>query len=183
MRPAAFAAATLLVALTASACDDTLLPSPLYPNGVDTVSLSALDGTPVASPSGYNIASRGTVRTDVTTAFDFVFNIDTAGRAVLIPASALGIPGNAGMQHTIVTFESLRLAPGGTYVTDSALAVVPGDVLAVRSRLLTCELGALYYYAKVGVIAVDATARRITFEILGNINCGYRSLEPGLPTQ
>jgi hypothetical protein len=171
------------LAVGLSACDDTLLPTPIYPNGVDTVSLAALDGTPVASPSGYNIASRGTVRTDITSAFDFVFNIDSLGRAVLIPASALGISGNAGMLPSTETFEGLRLAPGGTYLTDSALAIIPGDVVAVRSRLVTCELGPLYYYAKVGVIAVDAGARRLTFQILGNINCGYRSLEPGLPTQ
>jgi hypothetical protein len=171
------------LALGLGACDDTILPAPIFPNTVDTVSLAALDGTPVATHSAYNIASRSTVRTDITTAFDFVFNIDTLGRAVLLPATALRIAGNAGLQRTTSTFAELRIAPGGTYVTDSAVAVLPGDVVAVRSRLVSCELGALYYYAKLGVIAVDAGGRRITFEILGNTNCGYRSLEPGLPTQ
>ncbi len=188
MRPYRFAAGcTLALGLTlgVGACDDTILPAPIYHNTIDTVSLFALDGTPVAAHSGYNVASRSTIRTDITTAFDFVFNIDTLGRAVLVPATVLRITGNAGLQPTTTSFTELRLAPGGLYVTDSAVAVLPGDVVAVRSRLVTCVGlgGALYYYAKLGVIAVDAGARRITFEILGNINCGYRSLEPGLPTQ
>lgn len=186
MRPHRCAAGCTLalgLALATSACDDSILPSAIYSNVVDTVSLYAIDGTPVASHSGYNIAGLSSVRTDQTTAFDFVFNIDTLGRAVLIAASALHIPGSSGLQRATTAFDELRFAPGGTYNTDSAVAVVPGNVLAARSRLVTCGIGNLFYYAKVGVIAVDAGTRRITFEVLSNINCGYRSLEPGRPSQ
>jgi hypothetical protein len=64
---------------------------------------------------------------------------------------------------------------------------VPADSAAellVQSRLTTCSFGAnASYYAKLRVLAVDAAARRIDFEILVNTNCGYRGLEPGLPTR
>ena len=45
-----------------------------------------------------------------------------------------------------------------------------------------CSLGAtIFYYAKLKVLAYDAVDRRVDFEILVNANCGYRSLQPGVP--
>jgi len=41
----------------------------------------------------------------------------------------------------------------------------------------------LSFYAKVRVLAVDSTARRLDFEILADENCGYLGLEPGLPSR
>jgi len=170
--------------LGATACNDNALPEALYENTVDTVTLYALDGTPVATRSGYNLVGRQAVRTDLSTTFDFVFNIDTLGRSLLIPAPALNMGGNAGFQAATGTFEEVRSAPTGDYLSDSGYAVIPGQVVAARSRLVSCAgLGSLSYYAKIGVIAIDPTERFITFEILANINCGYRSLEPGRPTQ
>lgn len=188
MRPHRFAAASTLalsLALGAPACSDSILPAPIYTNVVDTVSLYALDGTPVATQSAYNVVSRAAVRTDLTATFDFAFNFDTLGRAVFIPAPALHIGGSAGLQPApSSTFAGLTNAPGGAYITDSAVVVVAGSVLVARSRLVNCNpLGNLYHYAKVGVIEVDPGARRVTFEVLANINCGYRSLEPGRPTE
>ena len=183
MRPAHIVVA-LGLTFAAIACDDTALPEAIYENTVDTVTLYALDGTPVSTRSGYNLVGRSAVRTDLTTTFDFVFNIDTLGRSLLIPAPALNLGGNAGFQATTGTFEEVRTAPTGDYITDSAYAIIPGQVVAARSRLVSCAgLGSLSYYGKIGVIAIDPNERRITFEILANINCGYRSLEPGRPTQ
>jgi hypothetical protein len=188
MRPYRLATActlALALALGAPACSDSILPAPIYTNSVDTVSLYALDGTPVATQSGYSVVSRSPVRTDLTSTFDFVFNFDTLGRAVLIPAPALHVGGSAGLQAVpTATFEGLRIAPGGLYITDREVVVVAGSLLVARSRLVTCNpLGNLYHYAKIGVIDVDLTAKRIRFAVLANINCGYRSLEPGRPTE
>ncbi len=49
-------------------------------NSDTTASLYALSGTPVSLPSGYSIPARQAVRTDAASAFDFAFDIDTAGR-------------------------------------------------------------------------------------------------------
>lgn len=170
--------------LGALACSDSQLPEAIYESRVDTVSLYALDGTPVNTRSGYNLVSRAAVRTDITGSFDFAFNIDTAGRALLLPAAALNMGTEAGFQGTTgTTFTELRLAPAGEY-SGGGFPIIPGDVVAARSRFVSCPaLGNLPYYAKIGVIAVDPNQRRVTFEILTNINCGYRSLEPGRPTQ
>ncbi len=187
MRPTpthVIAALALALVLGATACDDSTLPEALFENTIDTVTLYALDGTPVSTQSGYNIVGRSPVRTDLSTNFDFVFNIDTLGRALLIPAPALSMGGNAGFQAATGTFEEVRSAPTGDYISDSGYAIIPGQVVAARSRLVSCAgLGSLSYYAKIGVLVVDPTDRLVTFEILANINCGYRSLEPGRPTQ
>jgi len=174
-------------ALAGSGCNDTVLPNALYDNRVDTLTLTAVDGTPVAKASALDIATPPAprpMRTDLSTAWDFVFNIDTLGRALLIPSNALHLSNSSGLQLiTNTSFSELRVAPGSGYNSDSATVVVPGYVVAIRSRLVNCELGTLFYYGKLRVLTVDLTARELTFEVLGDLNCGYRSLEPGHPTQ
>jgi hypothetical protein len=179
---AALAAGVVAVGL---ACDNQILPNAVYDNVVDTVTLAAIDGTPVSSPSGYQMASYPPlpVRTDFTAAWDFVFNLDSLGRALLIPAQALRVSSGAGLLVSTSTFAALVEAPTSGYNSDSATIVVPGFVVAIRSRIVSCEIGSLSYYGKLRVLNVDLVAREIKFEILSNLNCGYRSLEPGRPTR
>jgi hypothetical protein len=59
-------------------------------------------------------------------------------------------------------------------------------VLILHSGPVSCSFGiASFYYAKLHVLTIDTTSgpngRRIDFEILDDINCGYRGLQPGLP--
>ncbi len=175
--------------LLAAACDDSLLPQPVFENRVDTVSIYALSGTPVSQPSAYSIFSRQSVRTDrAPDGFDFAFDIDTAGRALLLPTGALRIGRGSGIQLTAAKFDSLRFAPTGNYRLDSAVVVDSGDVAILHSRQpLTCAFFVQGFYAKLHVLDIDTTSgpngRRIDFEILNDINCGYRGLEPGLPRQ
>jgi hypothetical protein len=179
----------LFVALAlAAACGDPLgLPAPAIQNRTDTVSLYALSGTPVTSASAYVISFRQVVRTDQSAqGFDFVFDIDTTGRPVLLPTGALGLPRASGIQRTLHAFDSVTVAPGGGYQSDSAMVVDSNAVMILHSRPLVCSFGITsIYYAKLHVLAIDTTSgpngRRIDFEILNNINCGYRGLEPGLP--
>ena len=177
----------LAIALTvAASCGDPLgLPAPAIPNRTDTVSLYALSGTPVTTPSAYIISFRQVARTDQSqTGFDFTFDIDTTGRPVLLPTKAMGLPIGSGIQLTQHAFDSVTIAPTGSYQSDSAVAVDSNDVMILHSRPLVCSFGITsIYYAKLHVLRIDTTAaqRRIDFEILTNINCGYRGLEPGLP--
>src|SRR5207249_10062296 len=67
----------------------TLFPYTTLFRSVDSVSLWALDGTPLTTPSAYSISGRVAVRTDQTTGFDFAFNITPSGEAVLLPTGAL----------------------------------------------------------------------------------------------
>jgi hypothetical protein len=177
----------IFVALAlAAACGDPLgLPPPTIVNRTDTVSLYALSGTPVTTPSAYVIEFRQVVRTDQSPrGFDFAFDIDSLGRPVLLPTGAMGLPRASGMQRTLHAFDSVTVAPTGTYQSDSAMVVDSNAVMIIHSRPLVCSFGITsVYYSKLHVLAIDTTSaeRRIDFEILNNVNCGYRGLEPGLP--
>jgi hypothetical protein len=166
-----------------AACGDPLgLPAATFTNDVDSVSLYALSGTPPATPSAYRVEFRQIIRVDQTATFDFAFDIDTAGRALLLPTGALGLGRNSGVQVTSQTFDSVRVAPTRGYALDSAVVVSPGSIAIVQSQLALCTWGGqAFYYAKLLVLDVDTNGRRIDFLILANTNCGYRGLEPGLP--
>ena len=171
------------LAVVAAACDEsTGLPAPAFTNVEDTVSLFALDGTPLTAPSGYNIQAMQTRRTDQSTSFDFAFNITPAGQAVLLPTGALGLGSGSGIQVQGVPFDSVKTAPSGAYADTVAVSVDSGTVAVVHSRATQCVFGAVvFYYGKVQVLAIDTVARRIDFRVLVDQNCGYRDLEPGLP--
>ena len=169
----------------AAACGDPIgLPPASVPNRVDSlVSLYALSGTPISTPSAYNITFREPVRTDANAqGFDFAFDIDTLGRALLLPTGALNLPKGSGIQLTLHAFDSVTVAPASGYNSDSATVVDSGSVAIMHSRPLICSFGITsIYYAKLQVLAIDTAARRIDLRILDNINCGYRGLEEGLP--
>lgn len=182
--------ARLLTAMTglvllAAACGEPFgLPAARIENVIDTVSLFALDGTPVATPSAYQIETGTPIRTDRSGNFDFAFNLTATGTPVLLPTGALGLSGagGSGLQPSATAFDSITIAPGGGWVVDSAVTADSGAVVLARSRLTVCTFGAsVFYYAKLHVLRVDTAARRIDFEILVDPNCGYRGLEPGVP--
>lgn len=184
MRPFRPLAALVAVVLAAfAACSDPFaLPAPVFTNRVDTLFLYAIHGTPIASPSGYRLEDRQAVRTDQTASFDFAFDIDTAGNAVLLSTGALGLVRGSGLQLSATQFDSIRVAPTGGYELDSAVVVQVGSVVLVQSRQTTCSFGLpAAYYAKLQVLDIDATGRSLLFHILVDRNCGYRGLEPGLP--
>ena len=182
--------ATLAVALTAlvllsAACSDTTgLPAPFFTNTVDTVSLYALRGTLVTQPSAYTLDAAQAVRTDQTTALDFAFDFDSLGAPALFPTGAINLGALSGLQPSTLAFDAIKLAPTGGYVFDKPIALDIGTVVLVRSRPILCAFGTtVSLYAKLRVLRVDSTARRVDFEILVDQNCGYRGLEPGLPKQ
>lgn len=189
MRSLSVFSAVGAAALVLAACGDVsgLLPASV-PNRTDTISVYALTGTPVTAPSAYWIVTRQVVRTDQNSAFDLVFDIDTLGRALLMPTGALKLGRQSGVQLSTVAFDSLRFAPTSGYKVDSAVVLTVDAVAVMHSRAVQCsyDLQPIHnYFAKLRVIAIDTTSgpngRRIDLEMLTDINCGYRGLEPGLP--
>jgi hypothetical protein len=177
------------VAALAPACSTTTgLPAATVSNKVDTVSLFALSDAAIQNPSAYLVQGGLRVRTDQSTIFDFAFDFDAAGRPVLLPTGAMHLGTLSGLQRSATAFDSIKIAPTGGYVFDSALVVGRDSVLLVRGRPLTCITGlSVSLYAKLQVLVVDTSSagggRRIDFKILSDQNCGYRGLEPGLPKQ
>lgn len=178
---------SVLVVALAAACGDPIgLPPPSIPNRTDTVTLYARTGAPVDHASGYVIGARYAVPTgQLTQLLDFLFDIDTLGRAVLLPTGAASLARGSGIQRTLHPFDSVTVAPSSGYQLDSAVIVDLNAVTILHSRPVVCAIDIPgNYYAKLHVLEIDTSAtpdgRRITFEILNNINCGYRGLEPGL---
>ncbi len=174
-----------VVASLVFACGNaTGLPAASIDNVVDTVSLYALRGTDISLPSAYSLEGAQLVRTDQTTALDFAFDFDSLGEPALFPTGAIHLGVLSGLQRSATAFDAIKLAPTGNYVFDKPIALDTGTVLLVRSRPTTCLFGVtVSLYAKLRVLGVDSTARRLDFEILVDQNCGYRGLEPGLPKQ
>jgi hypothetical protein len=173
----------LLVSVLACG-DDFTLPDPSFINVVDTVVLAALSGTPISAPSGFDVVVGEAVRTDRTNAFDFAFDLDAGDTPRLHPAGTLGLAPDAGILRSEESFAGITSAPLEGYVTDSTLVAPPGTVFVVRSRNsnVQCSLsGGLPRYGKFHVLSVDLQTRAITLEMLVDLNCGYRGLEPGTP--
>lgn len=173
----------------AVACGDPFaLPRASLTNVVDTVSLYALNGTAVRTPSAYFLGTYlsppEAVLIQNGSPFDFAIDLDSLSRPVLLPTGALRLGRSSGVQATTLPFDSIRIAPTGGFQRDSAVIVAVGGRAIVHSRDATCSYGIpSVYYAKIEILAVDTAARRIDFQILVDDNCGYRGLEPGIPSR
>ncbi len=118
--------------------------------------------------------------------FDFAFDIDSTGVAMILPATVLGIPTEAGVQIVEQPFDDIVTAPTDGFVSDSAISITVETVFVARSRASTelCSvfIGSLPRYGKFRILALDMNERTVTFETLVDVNCGFLGLEPGLPT-
>jgi hypothetical protein len=171
-----------LLALAAGCSDANSLADPTSENFVDTVTIGALVGTPISTPSAYSIGS-GAVRVDQTPDFEFAYNVQGPdSQTVFLPRAALGlVSGSAaepGLQARPETFDEITEARSNGYVTDSAVAVSLGQRFMLRSRVICTSLG-VPQYAKLEILALDT--KSVTFQVLADRNCGYKGLEPGLP--
>ena len=154
-------------------------------NPVDTVSLAALTGTPVAAPSACALNGAVRVETPQSAKFDFAFDLEGYGRSVLIPGGYLNAvpdtPLQPGLAGTSLPFDQMVRAPNDGYTTAAPIPITPGDRYYVRSAVIPACSDSLPFYAKLEVLGVDTAARQLNFRVLVDQNCGYRGLEPGLP--
>jgi hypothetical protein len=172
----------ILLALSPGCSDANSLAQPTIANAVDTVTIGALVGTPITTPSAYSIVD-GAVRIDQTPDFEFAYNVQGSdSQKVFLPRAALGLvsgtTANPGVQARPETFDQITEARSNGYVTDSAVAVSVGERFMVRSRVICTSLG-VPQYAKLEILALDN--KSVTFQVLVDRNCGYKGLEPGLP--
>ncbi len=182
LRPVALAALASAAAIAGCSATYTLPPATqaLTPG---TVTLWALTGTALANPSAYDVLLQTVVRTDRTSVFDFAFDIqvdslhDTS--AVFLPRGALGLSMDGGLQISTQAYDSITFAPTGGYQDSLPVKLAVGTVVLAASRSETCNFGFIYpLYGKMRITAIDYAARSVTFDILIDGNCGYRSLKP-----
>lgn len=188
-RPAALFA--LAIAAAIAACNNPFaLPPATLPPAEGSLTLYALTGTSLLEPSAYDMVQQLVVRTDRTPLFDFALDMVTDSlhdtTAVLIPPGALGLLRDGGLQITTTPYDSITIAPDGGYQQGAPQPLALGTVVLASSRSQSCNFGFIRpLYAKLKVTAIDLVARSVTFLMLLDPNCGYRSLQHSLvpPTQ
>jgi len=172
------------LAFAAACSDNNGVGAATELNVVDTMTLGALEGTPISTPSGYRI-STGPVRTDQTVDFEFAYDVrrllDGSYQRVLLPRGALGLTStdqvNPGLQRREESFDDITRAQSNGYVSDSAVPIQVGERYLVRSRVI-CSIG-VPLYGKLEILSFQDST--VTFQVLANQNCGFKDLLPGLP--
>ncbi len=188
----------LLVGVGLVGCNDpfAILPASRE-NTVDTLELFAVNGTGLNRPSGYSLTIKGLLRLGIdpppvlnAPPFDFMYRIDPTAGPQLAPFGAVAPvaptqteSGRPGLQTALTPFDAITEGEQIGYTVDKAITLTPRLVLYARSSLPNnCFLG-IPYYAKIEVLEVVDSTRSLKFRILTNNNCGYRGLQPGIPTR
>lgn len=185
-RAARLATLVGVVALVA-ACDDPFASKASFTNADQPFAIAALTGADITAPAGLSLASRSVVRIDGVFDFDLAFDIDPAGKPVILPVARVGTPVGGtrlvGLQRTTTPYETLSEAPKSGYVFDSTMVFSLGAAIVVQSQASSCSFSFTpYTFAKVRIDSINATTRTLYGHTLINLNCGFRQLTPGLPT-
>lgn len=191
MTPRKLALALVACASILTACDDPNLLEAQLPTVTDIYDVFALSGTPAAYPSGINTYIRSTVRVDGNANFDVAFDLDAQGSVLVYPVqkvvSSLTSTRRVGLRKVPGSFESVDLAPSGTYA-DSVLVAAPGEVIVVQSVRNgvndACQFNiSPFIYTKLTVDSVATASRTIRVSTVLDPNCGFRSFESGIPSR
>jgi hypothetical protein len=178
--------AFLAVLATGVACSDSTGVAPAtIPNTIDTITLAAALDTNLAVPSGYSVSAGRAVRTENSSDFDFVYNLNGAKRPVFLTTQVLGVLSTTsihpGFQGSPVPFDEMTTAPINNYNSIDSIFPDSGDVYYVRSALV-CSTLSSPIYGKLEVLSIDSAAQTITIRTLIDLNCGYHGLTVGTPS-
>ncbi|HWL39431.1 MAG TPA: hypothetical protein VNO75_04265 [Gemmatimonadaceae bacterium] len=183
--------ATLLSVVGLGACRDPLELEARIETTIDTLSVFAISGTPPGYPNALTITGRQTLPISAFGGFDVAFDIDDSNRAVVHAArrviSTGGFVPTVGLQIVPGTFETVMAAPLTGYKVDSSVVVSEGQVVVLEAQhngtgdLCTFAISP-NVYAKISIDTVFAATRTIKFRLGTDLNCGFRSFAPGIPT-
>ena len=191
-RTTRFLLAVGLVA-AASACGDSTGIRANFQNREATMELAPVNGSSLTVPAAISIRGPEPARVDVNLAFDIAFDMDAGGAVTVYTVRALASEvlasvSRVGLQKDTTAYALVAKAPLSGFVYDSSLTLGVGQTLLIDKLDGTCAQfgGAFLGYnikAKLIIDSVDTAARKIFVKILSNPNCGFRSLQPGLPKE
>jgi hypothetical protein len=173
----------------ATACGDILGSTAALETVTDTTVVYAVNGAPPSAPTALHLFSATVVPATGTFQFDVAFDIDSNGKAKIIPnpnlASAL-----VGAAHPVALlvsdkdFDSIKVAPSGGYHADTVQVVSPGTTVVIQSQdQLACSSSFVgtTLYGKVVVDSIHTSSRLLFIRFESDPNCGFRSFASGLP--
>ena len=174
-------------AIGTAACDDPFAPRASTPVRTDSFLVYAVSKTPINVPAAFNVILFTPLRLEPTFSFDLVFDIDDAGKVVLIPVKLVGGAVTAGrrvgLQLITGEYDAVTKAPTSGYQYDSTLVLGVGDAALVEVSTDVCQFQtSRMVYAKLQIKAIDPNSRTMSFRITYDPNCGFRSFLPGVPT-
>jgi len=168
--------------LLAAACGDATGPKAQLEVRTDTLIARAFTGATTSDATALNALTSRVVRTDLTSGYDVVFDLDQAGKPVLYPAGAIPNIGRAGLQKATVPFEQLLEAPATGYDESTIVTADVGDVYVIRTAPAACSINIRpFIYSKIVIDSVNTTNRTIHFRLTVDPNCGFRSFAEGIP--
>jgi hypothetical protein len=179
--------ALLAFALAAACSNPNSIPNASLKNELDTLTLWSLEKGPLNKPTAYSLSARNGVRTwEAGTNFEFLFSVNPAGQARLIPLGALGLSSSGsvmpGLLRTSLAFDSMVKAPQNDYLTLDTIAIAPGDRFFMRTSVNSCALLGVPLYGRIEILDIDTAAVTVKFRVVADQNCGYRGLLLGIPS-
>jgi hypothetical protein len=188
---------TLLLAIglvaAVSACDDSTGIRANFQNRELQFAVFPVNGTSVTQPAGILIRAPELARVDNRFAFDIAFDMDAAGVVSVYTVKAMGsevLPGAAriGLKTDTNPYATITRAPTAGFTYDSSLTLPVGRTLLIDKLDGTCANfgGAFLGYnikAKLVIDSVLLSSRTIWVHVLSNPNCGFVSLQTGLPKE
>ncbi len=181
---------TLGLAAGAASCGNPFRPKAFVDTRLDTFSLYALTPRRAGVPNAINVTSDRApeaVRVDETISFDVALDIDASGRIVATPIQLLVNPGIANRRVALLvdsvrSFDEVLTAPRSGYVDSLPVTFRTGQTLIIQSPSACPDpRQSPRIYAKVVVDSVRTSDRLLFVRATANLNCGFRSLEPGRP--
>ncbi|MEK0431148.1 MAG: hypothetical protein RL139_952 [Gemmatimonadota bacterium] len=174
------------LALGVAACDDPFQLTARQVNVDKLFEVWAISGSSATLPAAIIVPTGTATRLDAAGAFDLAFDIDAAGRVVILPVSQVVQPiigtRKVALQRASGVYNTILEAPKDGWVDDSALVVNAGSSFFAKVTTLYCQYELRQQvYAKFYVESADPVTRRITLAARINPNCGFRSLADGLP--
>jgi hypothetical protein len=181
----------MCVAVVLNACGNPASLKATSLTIVDTLSVFALSGTPPSYPSGISVLAGQAFPVDASALFDVALDIDASGNAVVYPPRLVVNPLTGsrpvGLLKIAGTFESVLEAPSTGFVTDTPVALLPGETVVMQSAHNgagdICQYALKpYVYAKITVDSVNVATRTLYLRMGVDPNCGFRSFVSGVPT-
>jgi hypothetical protein len=177
--------------IVAVACTDQSPFRAQFPNEVTFGYAYAMNGTHPALPSAVSILRRDVLPIDATFQFDFAFDMDEFGfvtvHSVRRVANEFAGVNRVGFQlDSVNPFDQIARAPVAGYAYDTSMRLMPGNTLLVDVLEPNCQGRSFLGFnlrAKLKVDSVDNINRIVFFQMLPNVNCGFRSLLEGLPKE
>ena len=178
--------AAVPVAAVIAACQDAYAPKALYSVVADTLTISALTGTPLLSRSAVHLLTGAAIIPSGAEGFDFALDLDANNNVLIIPRSRILTCTQTcqlGAAFSTAKFDSLLDAPSRGYTYDSVTTVGVGKTVVFVTKEASCiasNIATIDTYAKLVVDSVNPTTRQIYIRTVTDPNCGFRTLVPGI---